>query len=170
MKINKKGEWGGGTLSPRFFDLLNSMIYDLKRRDACKNRAVLGIFWWVLLPFWCWGSWKGTSSSWTMWSPSGITILNKCNFLAMWTIKVIYCSLYLPHCWLWVNSTDPILFYFDITLRVRFYRTQVRSLPCLVTPSHLVLNFAQIVAFGTVVTLNSLNCYMGLLNISHKFL
>ena len=58
------------------------MIHDLKRRNACKNRAVLGIFWWVLLPFWCWGSWKGTSSSWTMWSPSGITILNKCNFQA----------------------------------------------------------------------------------------
>ena len=33
LLISKKGGWGGGggAVSSRFFDLLNSMIYDLKR-------------------------------------------------------------------------------------------------------------------------------------------
>ena len=144
------------------------------RPDACKNRAVLGRFWWVLVPFWCWGSWKGTSSSWTMWSPSGITILNKCIFLAFLESHVNHKSnilwpippaLYALGKFNWPYSllfrhhsprpflSDPFLSDHCLALSLRH-----TSFWILLKSLHLLHWFLYI------------SCYTGLLNIIHRFL
>ena len=50
-----------------------------------------------------------------------------------------------------------------------FYRIQVRSLPCLVTPSPTFFNFVQIVGFVKVATWISLSCYTDFSKIIHRF-